>query len=295
MMESITNSQSSPVTQVKLKSYIMMPIAVAVALTLIYGLGLTGALWTGSKLSELVMPVAVLGFFWVFTVGLVSAFALLQSTQERNGIKKLFAEAPWALWQFTPEEWKAQYEEMFRREKITARAGLTNLFVGLVIGAILIVVGYFQPIEVRTFIMFVGVLVGAGIMLLGIFLLVSGMARANRNYAEAQQITNPVVLFGRDGMYHQGTGYKSLKRLLRAGILFPDTGNVFDKMTYNTWNKAYGSPNLPLLRLRLPSRSSNAGVGEGGGAILIPIPARYQQMTEQLVQRYITERRVGSF
>lgn len=283
-------SISIPANQIRYKNHLSIPIMTALGMTFIYGLILIGAIWFGTSLPDLILPMGILAFFWIVTVGIVSVGAGFSAWRERSEITNLFAEPAWAAWQYSPQEWQQEYEARHRGDKMSARAGLSNLVVGPVVGGVLIAAGFFYVAEARPFLIFIGVLVGLAITALGFVNFFRGQMLAAKHLAEAQQTPSPYLIFGKMGLYHQGTGYQSLRNLSRIDILSPNYGNRMDQFMYNSFNKLYGDMNLPILRFHVWT-----GGGRGGryrSQITVPIPERYQDGVRQLIERYNNERKM---
>lgn len=275
---------SIPLDQLKYRTYRTLPVMLGLSLVFIYALVIIGAIWFGATLSDLTVPVVVLMIFWVLSVSLGIVNARIQAGREKVGIDALFAEPAWATWQYTPEEWQLEYEQIFRGEKLQARASCSYLLVGPVFGGIFLLVGFFtRNSPYSPFLIFIGVVIAVGLMLLGIIQFYRGRAEAQQHYAAAQQIPSPLLIFGEKGFYQQVKGFTSLRRLYRAEILSPNTTDRLQKITYAYVNKMYRGNNLSYLRLHVRTR----GRGQPhSNAITLAIPQRYEADTEQLVQRY---------
>jgi hypothetical protein len=153
------------------------------------------------------------------------------------------------------------------------------------LGAIFVLFGFFtRSSPYSSFVVVIGIGLGAGIMLLGLVQYIRGRSQAHQHYVAAQLNPTPIQIFGREGIYHQVTGFTSLRRLRRAYILSPNSGDRFQQATYAYWNKVYGSNNLPFLRFHVRRARSYTDA-----VITTPIPQRYEASTQQLVQRYVTE------
>jgi hypothetical protein len=273
---------SIPLDQLKYRAYRTLPVILGLSLAFIYALVITGAVWFGATLSDLAVPVVMLIIFWVFSVSLGMVNARIQAGREKVGIDALFAEPPWATWQYTPEEWQTEYEQIYRGEKQQARASCSYLLVGPVFGGIFLLVGFFtRNSPYSSFLIFIGVVIAVGLMLLGIIQFYRGRTEAQQHYAAAQQIPSPLLIFGEKGFYQQVKGYTSLRRLYRAEILSPQSTDRIEKITYTYVNKRYQGNNLSYLRLHV-----RGGWRRHRGVVTLAIPQRYEADTEQLVQRY---------
>lgn len=268
--------------QIKFKNYQRLTVIVGLALAFLYALVLTLAIMTGIPPSDLVIPIVALILFWLISVSLVAIGGSVLARRERQGINALFAEPAWETWQYTPEEWRLEYEQQYRGEKRRARASCGYLIVGPIVGAIFPVFGYFiRNSPYASPIMFIGVIVGVAIILLSITQYLVGRTEAQRHYEEAQQIPSPFLIFGQHGVYHQATGFQSLKGLHRVEILAPNSGDAIERAYYAYVNKLYKGGNLSYLRLFRWRRRSR-------GTITLAIPHRYEANTQQLVERYKT-------
>ena len=271
---------SIPPDQRKYRNYRILPLIAGLALILIYALIIVGVLWFGTTPSDFVAPIIVLVIWWVFTVSLVAVVAGMYARQERAGIDAIFAEPAWATWQYTTEEWKTEYEQIFRGEKRQARASCSYLLVGPVFGGIFLLLGFFtRDSSYSSFLIFIGVVIAVGLMVLGIIQFYRGRAEAQQHYAAAQQTPSPLLIFGQTGFYQQVKGFTSLRTLYRAEILSPNSTDRLQKITYAYVNKIYRGNNLSYLRLHVWARG-------GSGIITLAIPQRYEADTEKLIERY---------
>jgi hypothetical protein len=175
----------------------------------------------GVTLKDLALPMGALSTGMLLWVALNGVIGMGHRLGDRRGIHRLFRGEVWQVWQFGSDEWQgmveAEYQRMRPEEGLSAYVGAVYAgIVGLVLGAILIVVGEFV-VKIDTGVpVFTIVAVGLLTLMIGVGLFQPVKARwsARRYRRRALRVAEPRVWFGPDGAYHETLGYTSLKRLV---------------------------------------------------------------------------------
>ena len=175
------------------------------------GLALTQA---GATLKDLVLPMGALSTGMLFWVGLNAIIGFAHRFGDRLGINRLFKQDIWQVWQFRSDEWQgivqAKYQGMRPEEGLSAYVGAVySGIVGLVLGAILIVVGEFVVKVDVGFPIFTVVAVALLILMIGVGLFQPVKERwyARKYRRRSLRVQEPRFWFGPDGVYHETLGY----------------------------------------------------------------------------------------
>jgi hypothetical protein len=176
---------------------------------------------TDATLRDLALPTGAFSTLLLFWVALNAIIGLAHRFGDRRGINRLFRQDIWQVWQFRSDEWQgivqAEYQGMRPEEGLSAYVGAVySGIVGLVLAAILIVVGEFVVKADVGLPVFTIAAVGLLILMIGVGLLqpVKQRWNARRYRRRALWVPEPRVWFGPDSAYHETSGYTSLKRLV---------------------------------------------------------------------------------
>jgi hypothetical protein len=182
------------------------------------GLALTQA---GATLKDLVLPMGAFSALLLFWVAINAVIGMGHRLGDRRGIKRLFRGEIWQVWQFRSDEWQGivetEYQGMRPEEGLSAYLGAVySGIVGLVLAAILFVVGEFVVKVDVGFPIFTAVAGGLLVLMIGVGLFQPVKARwdARKYRRRALRVLEPRVWFGPDGAYHETLGYTSLKELV---------------------------------------------------------------------------------
>jgi hypothetical protein len=176
---------------------------------------------TDATLRDLALPMGALSTLLLFWVALTAIIGLARRFGDKRSINRLFRGEIWEVWQFRSDEWEGivetEYKQMRPEEGLSAYVGAVYAgIVGLVLGAILIVVGEFV-VDVDVGVPVFAIVAVALLILMigvGLFQPVKERWSARKYRRRALRVLEPRVWFGPDGVYHETLGYTSLKRLV---------------------------------------------------------------------------------
>jgi hypothetical protein len=219
-----------------------------------------------ATLRDLVLPMGILNFFWLFWMMVNFIIGLFHRFRDRRRIERIFEAGIWQYWRYRSDEWheitEAECEKICPEEGPSAFLGAvySSIF-GLVISVIMVLVGIFV-IKDEQMMPAINISAGAVFLLLlgvGLFQPLQARFKAQRFRWNAQRTLEPRAWFGSEGVYHEVFGYTSLREL----------------------NKISHSKRKKTIRFNLGSEYTYQ--------FEISVPSGYEHQAAQLVKRYRQE------
>ncbi len=243
------------------------------------GIGLTQA--EDVALAEWALPLGALSTFWLAWMALHVVVGLIHQFNDKRDIKRLFEGEIWQYWQLRPDEWQgvveAEYQTLRPEEGAGVYVGAVySGSVGLVLGAIMVIVGEFviKDEQAMPIILICAVAVVLLLIAIGLFQPLQARYGASQYRRKALRVLEPRVWFGAGGVYHETRGYTSLQELIK--ITDQTRSRQAIKFTIEVTT---GGGDEPMATFKQP--------------VSFAVPAGYEQQAAQLVRRYRNERLRG--
>lgn len=244
-------------------------------IVVIGGLALTHQL-EGATLTVLALPIAAFGTIWLVWLAFHIIVGSIHKFRDKRDINRLFEQEIWQNWQFRSDEWQsiveAEYQKMYSEGEGGYIGAVYSGITGLLLGVFMIVIGKFviKDEQVMPFIF-----IGAAVVLLlligiGLFQPLQERNKARIYRRKALRILQPRVWFGAEGVYHEASGYTSLKELKKVS-------HTKTRQTIKfTIEVTSGGGDEPMATYDLP--------------VSFAVPTGYEQQAAHLVRRYRQER-----
>ena len=245
-------------------------------IVVIGGLALTHQL-EGATLTDLALPIGAIGTFWLVWLAYHIIVGSIHKFNDKRDINRLFEQEIWQIWQFRSDEWQniveAEYQEMVSEGEGGYIGAVYSGIMGILFSVIIIVVGKFviKDEQVMPFIFFVAAAVFLLLVGIGLFQPLQRRHVARTYRRKALRVLQPRVWYGAQGVYHETSGYTSLKEL----------------------KKASHSKTRKTIKLTIEVTSGGGG-DEIMAAYNLPVsfavPSGYEKQAAHLVRRYRQER-----
>lgn len=178
---------------------------------------------TDASISDLWLPAAAIGSFWVLWIVLHAAIAAVHRWRERREIARLMASDHWAVWQFDANEWAQVVDHAAAEMSPGEGAGIYvgavySGALGLVAATAIVVVGLtaLAGDESVSVIWWIAGAVLIGLTLVGIWQPLGERRAARRYHARAMRCREPRLWFTEHGIRHESLGYTDLRDLQRV-------------------------------------------------------------------------------
>jgi hypothetical protein len=245
-------------------SYRMGWVVMFICLFIVALVLVMAVVFTRAKPDDLVLPVVTASAMALFVAAIIWIGVAISVSRERRAIQKLLEGELWAQWQYTPQEWQREVQDLREAEKRMFKPGY-NLILGLVFGAILAAVAlYLHNPQYTPMILFVAGIVTLIFFATGFFLPMYYHRRTAAYYRQLSQFESPHVFIGESGLYHEAKGFTSFKRL--SGVEYLS-----------------GSPATIIFSIIV---SGGEGMADFALPVPVPVPAKYVGETQALVGRF---------
>lgn len=244
-------------------------------IVVIVGLALTHQL-EGATLADLALPIATIGTFWIVWLAIYIIIGSIHKFRDKRDISRLFEQEIWQHWQFRSDEWQsiieAEYQEMYSKGEGGYIGAVYSSITGLLLSVFMIVVGKLVIKDEQAMPI---IFISAAVVLLllvgiGLFQPLQERNKARIYRHKALRVLQPRVWFGAEGVYHETSGYTSLKELKKVS-------HTKTRQTIKfTIEVTTGGGDEPMATYDLP--------------VSFAVPSGYEQQAAHLVRRYRQER-----
>jgi hypothetical protein len=234
---------------------------------------------TDATLADLVLPFGALSIFWLAWVAINTIVGLIHRLSTKRDIDRFFEQEIWQHWQLRSDEWQgvveAEYQTMCPEGGASAYIGAVySTIAGLVVSAILVGVGKYviKDEQAMPIILICAVAVVILLAGVGLFQPIQERNKARKYRRKALRVLEPRVWFGAEGVYHEASGYTSLKELRNVN----DHTKTRQTIKFTIEVTTGGGSSSPMATYHQP--------------VSFAVPSGYEQQAARLVRRYRQER-----
>jgi hypothetical protein len=233
------------------------------------------------SLADVALPIGALSLFWLVWMLFYMVVGFGHKFGTKRDINRLFQDGIWQHWQFDSAQWQkhveAEYQKMRPEEGAGAYAGAiySGIF-GLVFAIIILAVGEFAIQDDNIPAGVFPAIAGAVLLLLvgvGLFQPVQQRYKARKYRRKALRVLEPRVWFGAEGIYHEASGYTSLKALHKI------------KST-----KKHDSITFTIIQMVVMGSSGHLSRYDYPLPVKYSVPSGCEEQAARMVQRYRVER-----